>query len=67
MSGPSVFLAQATTDEVTLTVGGVIVMTVCIVLVLGLMLICMIRILREKQPTEHHHAPLDINTHDYDS
>ncbi len=42
-------------------------MTVCIVLVLGLMLICMIRILREKQPTEHHHAPLDINTHDYDS
>jgi hypothetical protein len=59
-------IAQAATDEVTLTVGGAIVMTISVVLVLGLTIFCMSRILCEKRPAEHYHTPLDINTRDYD-
>jgi heme/copper-type cytochrome/quinol oxidase subunit 2 len=66
MNGLRGFLAQAEPNEVTLTVGGVVVMAVCVVMVLGLTLFCMVRILREKQPAEHHHTPLDIDTQDYD-
>ena len=58
-------LATTVTNQVQLTVGGAIIMTVCILLVLGLMGFCMVRILREKEP-ERHHAPLEINTHDLD-
>lgn len=55
----------AATEDVRLTVGGAIIMTISVVLVLGLMIFCLARILREEHP-EHHHAPLDIDTHDRD-
>ena len=53
-------------EEVHLTVQGGLIMTICVGLVLGLSIFCMARILREPHPQEHHHAPLDINTHDQD-
>jgi hypothetical protein len=46
---------------------GVMLMTVCVGLVLFLCAFCFWRILREPTPSEHHHAPLDINTRDADS
>ena len=49
-----------------LTPGGWVVMLGCVGLVIGLMVFCFHRILREPRPSEHHHAPLDINTHDSD-
>jgi hypothetical protein len=49
-----------------LTVAGAVIMTISILLVLGLTAFCMAKILRETHPEEHHHAPLDINTHDTD-
>jgi len=49
-----------------LTTGGWIVMIACIGLVCGLCVYCYSRILREPTPSEHHHAPLDIDTHDQD-
>jgi len=64
VNGLLTLLAQAASDHVGLTIGGAIVMTGSVVLVLGLMIFCMTRILREKRPTEHHHTPLDIDTHD---
>jgi len=60
------FLLPILAQTVRLTVDGAIVMAVCVALVLGLMVFCMARILREQHPQEHHHAPLDINTHDTD-
>ena len=47
-----------------LTLGGWIVMVGCISLVCGLCAFCFYRVLRESSPSEHHHAPLDIDTHD---
>ena len=49
-----------------LNAGGWTVMLGCIGFVCCLMVFCFYRILREPQPSEHHHAPLDINTHDHD-
>ena len=60
----TITMLAATTDEsVQLTVGGAIIMTLSVLLVLGLMVFCMAHILREKEPKKHH-APLEINTHD---
>ena len=59
--------AQAETTEITLTPGGTLIMVVCIVMVLSLLIFCMTRILRESRPKDHHHAPLEIDTHDTDS
>jgi ABC-type nickel/cobalt efflux system permease component RcnA len=64
MSLLATILAQAATDQVTLTPAGVTIMTVSVLLVLGLCAFCFWRILREPAPSEHHHAPLDIDTHD---
>jgi hypothetical protein len=50
-----------------LSIPGVILMTICVGLVLLLCVFCFWRILRESTPSEHHHAPLDIDTHDADS
>ena len=50
-----------------LTVGGWVVMIGCVTLVCGLMAFCFYRILGEPRPSEHHHAPLDIDTHDRDT
>jgi hypothetical protein len=41
-------------------------MAVSVTLVLGLCTFCFWRILREAAPSEHHHAPLDIDTRDSD-
>ena len=66
MNGMLVILGQIAPDEGGLTVTGTIIMTASVLLVLGLMVFCMTRILRETRPEEHHHAPLDIDTHDLD-
>ncbi len=53
-------------DPVSLTAGGIVVMTLSCGLVLGLMTFCLAKILGDKHPETHHHAPLDIDTHDTD-
>lgn len=45
---------------------GWIVLIACVGLVVGLCVFCFYRILREPSPSAHHHAPLDIDTHDRD-
>jgi len=57
-------LAQADGGEVRLTGAGALLMTLSIVLVVGLLVFCMARILRETRPEEHHHVPLEIDTED---
>jgi hypothetical protein len=57
-------LAQAADESIRLTVGGGIIMTGSIILVVGLLIFCMSRILREPHPKEHHHAPLETDTDD---
>ena len=59
-------LGQTSNDQPGLTVGGMIIMVCSIGLVLALSGFCMVKILGEQKPTEHHHAPLDIDTHDLD-
>ncbi len=49
-----------------LNAAGAVMMFGCISLVCGLLIFCYWRILREPRPSEHHHAPLDIDTHDTD-
>ena len=49
-----------------LNTAGTIVMVACIGCVISLMGFCYYRVLREPRPSEHHHAPLDIDTHDTD-
>ena len=51
-------------EQVTLTIGGAVIMTLSVGLVLALNVFCMVRILREGKPEEHRHAPLDIDRHD---
>jgi hypothetical protein len=62
---PAVFvdLAATTEETVQLTVGGAMIMTVSVLLVLGLNVFCLTRILRD-QDSRRHHAPLDIDTRD---
>lgn len=50
-----------------LTTTGAIVMIGCIASVIALMVYCYYRVLREPRPSEHHHAPLDIDTQDTDA
>lgn len=64
MMGSIVVLAQTAPEAAGLTVAGAIIMTLSIVGVLALSAFCMNKILREKHPSTHHHAPLDIDTHD---
>ena len=64
MSLLATILAQSTEEPVTLTPAGATIMTISVLLVLGLCAFCFWRILREPTPSEHHHAPLDIDTHD---
>ena len=52
------------TQSQGLTAGGWTVMIVCIGFVCGLMAFCFSRILRGPKPSEHHHAPLNIDTRD---
>lgn len=53
-------------QQTGLTTGGWTVMILCVGLVTSLMLYCYYRILSEPRPSEHHHAPLEIDTHDSD-
>ena len=62
----SICLAQADGKEVTFEPAGMVVMGLSILLVCGLTIFCVLRILRERSPGEHHHVPLDIDTHDVD-
>jgi len=59
-------LAQTAEPELTLTAGGALIMTVSVLIVLALMGFCFWRLLREPRPSEHHRAPLDIETGDRD-
>ena len=52
---------------VALSVGGWVVMVGCVTMVCSLVVFCFYRVLREPNPGEHHHAPLDIDTRDRDS
>ena len=47
-----------------LNAGGWTVMLLCVSLITVLMIFCYYRLLREPRPSEHHHAPLDIDTRD---
>jgi len=51
-------------ESIALNAGGIVVMTFSCALVLGLLIFCLVRILGEGHPETHHHAPLDIDTHD---
>ncbi|MGD8453686.1 MAG: hypothetical protein PVJ57_17880 [Phycisphaerae bacterium] len=46
MNALSLILAQTTQPAVTLTTGGAVMMTACVVLVLGLNIFCLSRVLR---------------------
>lgn len=59
--------AQAAVDQVGLTVAGATMMTLCVALVLGLNIFCMVRILRPPRRSAHHHAPAEIDTGDQDT
>ncbi|MCH8148810.1 MAG: hypothetical protein IH987_12560 [Planctomycetes bacterium] len=47
-----------------LNASGWTLMLLCIGMVTVLTVFCYYRILREPRPSEHHHAPLDIDTRD---
>jgi hypothetical protein len=57
-------IAQMDQDITGLTAGGVVMMTLSIGLVTALAGFCIYRVLRERNPAEHHHTPLDIDTGD---
>ena len=63
---PILALAEGA-EPVTLTTAGATIMTLSVMLVLGLTVFCFWRILREPKPSEHHHAPLDIEMADDDT
>ena len=65
MIGSTLLIAQ--TEAEGLTPAGTVIMTISILGVLGLCGFCMIRILRERRPSENHGASLDIDTRDDDS
>ena len=60
----NVLVAQADEAVVTLEPAGLVMMVLSITLIIGLTVFCIAKILGEKRPGEHHHAPLDIDTHD---
>ena len=62
--GIVLLIAQTAEPTVTLELGGMIVMGISIAIVCGLSLFCVVHLLREKDPGEHHHVPLDIDTGD---
>jgi hypothetical protein len=59
-------LAQTADEPVTLTAGGGAIMTLSVLLVLSLCAFCFYRILREPTSPEHHPAPRDLDTRDFD-
>ena len=59
-------LAQAAGENGGLNLGGMLMLAMSVLLVCGLVVFCVVRIMREDAPTDHLHAPLDIDTHDSD-
>ena len=59
-------LAQAEAEPVGLTIGGGIIMTLSVLLVMGLLIFCMIRVLRESHSEDPYHSPLDADPRDSD-
>ena len=59
-------LATPSLPQEGLTPGGWTVMIGCIALVCTLVVFCFYRLLRESRPTQHHRAPLDIDTRDHE-
>ena len=59
-------LAQAAGDDTGLNLGGTLMLALSVLLVCGLLVFCVVRIMREKVPAEHLHARLDIDPHDTD-
>lgn len=59
-------LAHAAGDDTGLNLGGTLMLAMSVLLVCGLVVFCVVRIMREEAPAEHLHAPLDIDTHDTD-
>ena len=47
-----------------LNAGGWVMLIGCIGLVCTLCSFCFWKILTEQEPSQHHHTPLDIDTHD---
>ena len=66
MNTLATILAQAAGEEITLTAAGAVMMILCVGLVLGLNVFCLVRLLRQPRPSKHEHALLDIDTHDTD-
>jgi hypothetical protein len=60
-------LAQAEAEPVGLTLGGAVIMGLSTVLVLGLLIFCMSRVLRESRPEDPYHSPLDADPRDLDT
>ena len=54
-------------DVETLSTGGWIMMIGCIGSVCALAAFCFYRVLRDPNPSQRHHAPPGIDTHDLDS
>jgi heme/copper-type cytochrome/quinol oxidase subunit 2 len=67
MASPSILAQAEAAEPVSLTAAGAAIMTLSVLLVLGLTTFCFWRILREPKPSEHHHAPLDIEMTDDDT
>lgn len=67
MNTSAILLAQSAESTVKLEPAGLAMMVFSVALVCGLTLFCVVRIFRERAPSEHHHAPLDIDTHDAES
>ena len=66
MMGASLLIGQTAEPAMRLEPSGMIVMGISITIVCGLSLFCIVHLLREKDPGEHHHVPLDIDTGDTD-
>jgi len=65
-----ILLLAWTTDAastVPLNASGALLLGPSVALVVGLNIFCFYRVLRESQPTEHHRAPLEIDTGDHET
>ncbi len=57
-------IAQAGTEEISLTTAGAAIMTLSILLVMGLLVFCMYRILHSSAPAERKSASQEMETAD---
>jgi ABC-type nickel/cobalt efflux system permease component RcnA len=62
MNCVAILIAQASGDEVTLTVTGAVIMTISVLLVLSFCTFCFWRILRGPRPSGPHHVPPNSDT-----